>query len=207
MPLAAGAFSKKLHLLTLRGKRSNLLFFAPGFIAAITLHAGFNFFLDYPVSSTISMMAMLSSVLAASMARDSKSIHDWIEVDFNRHRKLLDALNVKRYEDFKLGRLLSALHVRADGEIAKDIIDYIRTHTELVLKAEDVLLAYERGEKTLIDDGARQKMDLLFQLEKKIGKTARMVLNAHLGFGRHEFWELYMLEKESGSKHPHVHGV
>jgi RsiW-degrading membrane proteinase PrsW (M82 family) len=203
----AALFAVAGHLLTLRGKRSNLLFFAPGFIVAITLHAGFNFFLDYPVSSTISMMAMLSSILATSMARDSKSIHDWIEVDFNRHRKLLDALNAKRYEDFKLGRLLSALHVRADGEVARDIVDYITTHTELVLKAEDVLLAHERGEKPEIDDGTRRKLDLLGQLEKKIGKTARMVLSAHLGFGRHEFWELYMLEKEAGSKHAHVHGV
>ncbi len=200
-------FAAAGHLLSLRGKRANMLYFAPGFIFAISLHAGFNFFLDYPVSSTIAMIAMLTSALSLSLTRDRKTIHDWIEVDYDRHRQLLESLDAKRYDDFRLGRLLKALHLRADDSITTSIIDYIRVHTELVLKAESVLFAHERGEDIVIGEETRRQIDRLQRLEQEIGKTARMVLGAHLGFGRHEFWELYMLEREAGVKHPHAHGV
>jgi RsiW-degrading membrane proteinase PrsW (M82 family) len=203
----AAIFAVCGHLLSLRGARANLLYFLPGFIFAISLHSGFNLLLDYPVSSTIAMIALLASALSLSLARDRKSIHDWIAVDFARRRRLLAALDDKRYDEFRLGRLLKALHLRADSAVLADIIDYIRTHTELVLTAEDVLLAHERGERPTIDEATRSKLVRLQALEKKIGKTARFALSAHLHFGRHEFWELYMLEKEAGFRHPHAHGV
>ncbi len=203
----AAIFAAAGHFLTLRDDRARLLHFAPGFMLAITLHSGFNFFLDFPVSSTIAMMTLLALALSIAMTRDRSSIHDWIAIDFDHHRKLIEAIDAKRYGEFKLGRLLEEMHVRADDTVATDVIAYIRTHTGLILKAEGVLLAHERGEKPAIDDATRAELHRLKDLEERIGKAALMVLGAHLKFNRHEFWELYMLEKEAGFKHPHVHGV
>ncbi len=87
------------------------------------------------------------------------------------------------------------------------MISYIELHTELVLAAEGILIAHEHGENTPITDEVREKLLLLHIAEKDIGKAGHLVLRTHLKFSRHEFWELYMLEKEAGFRHPHAHGV
>jgi len=198
-------FAIAAHLLTLRGTRPNPILLAPGFIFAITLHSGFNFFLDFPVSSTIAMIAMLAAALSLSLARDRRSIHEWIEDDFDRHRRLLDALNKGDFESFRLGRLFAALADRGDHLLRADLVECVKVRTELVLEAEEILLAHERGETRQVSAETRGKLERLVELERKIGKSALMFLNAHLGFGRHDLWELYMLEKETGAAHPHVH--
>ncbi len=108
-------FAIVAHLLTLKGARVNPLLYFPGFVIAISLHSGFNFFLDYPASSTIVLMVMLAATLAAVLKRDKKSIHDWIAVDFDYHRTLLAQIRSGEFSDGKLGRFLNAVHDRFDA--------------------------------------------------------------------------------------------
>jgi hypothetical protein len=151
------------------------------------------------------MIAMLAAALSISLARDKRSIHEWIEEDFDHHRRLLGALNKGDFESFRLGRLFTALMKRGDHILRSDLIECVILRTELVLEAENLLLSHERGEETRVADSVRAKLHRLVELESKIGKSALMIVNAHLGFGRHDLWELYMLEKEAGVAHPHVH--
>ncbi|NNE42061.1 MAG: hypothetical protein HKN14_14210, partial [Marinicaulis sp.] len=78
-------------------------------------------------------------------------------------------------------------------------------HTELILAAEEVLSAHERGETKSVSAETKEKLVLLHEVEQEIGKTGLLALRPHLKFNRHEFWELYMLEKEAGFAHPRAH--
>ncbi len=200
-------FAMTTHLLTVTQAKPNPFFYIPGYIIAITIHSGFNYFLEFPVTSTISVMLIQSAVLAVLLRRDKKSIHDWIAVDFDHHRILLAQIRSGNFSEGKLGKLINELRKRFDTVIVDKIISYIELHTELVLAAEEILIAHERGEKTVVSKEMKEKIASLDAAESEIGKTSHLVLRAHLQFSRHEFWELYMLEKEAGFKHPHVHGV
>ena len=200
-------FAIVAHLLTLNVSKVNPLLYVPGFIAAITLHSGFNYFLSYPVSSTIVTMSALAATLAIILKRDKKSIHDWIAIDFDYHRTLLIQIRSGEYPEGRFQIFLDALHDRFDAEGVEKTIYYIELHTELVLVAEEVLIAHEVGEIMLITEEVKEKLLHLHIAEKGMGKTVHLMLTAHLKFTRHEFWELYMLEKEAGFKHPHTHGV
>lgn len=202
---ATAMFAMASHYLTSRETAFKAFLFVPGFVMSITLHAAFNSFLEFPVSATIAIMAMLSSVFAVLLHRESSAAEDSINLDFERHRRLLEAVDTGDYESFRLGRLLQAMHARMGDERAKDIIDYIRTHTELVLKAEAVLVARRNGEKPVIEQQTVDALHHLHALERRIGKTGRMALQSHLAFSRHEFFELYALEKEVGLAHSRAH--
>ncbi len=198
-------FAMMGHVLTLKAERPNPLHYLPGLGLAVALHSSFNFFLNTPVMSTIVMMLGLPAVMTFLLRRDQKSIHHWIEVDFDEHKKLLYNLRSGEYEHSEAGRFLTRLRNCFGASIVDKMVYYIELHTELILSAETVLDAHENGEKISVDVETKEKLVLLHEIEQEIGKTGLLALRPHLHFNRHEFWELYMLEKEAGFVHPHAH--
>ena len=198
-------FAMMGHILSLKAERPNPIHYLPGLAIAVSLHSGFNFFLNYPVISTISLMLALPAATAIALRRDQKSIHDWIKVDFAEHQKLLTQIKSGEYERSHAGRFLTKLHDRFSARIVDKMVYYIELHTELILAAEAVLEAHEKGENISVGTDTKEKLLLLHELEQEIGKTGLLALRPHLHFNRHEFWELYMLEKEAGFAHPHAH--
>jgi hypothetical protein len=73
--------------------------------------------------------------------------------------------------------------------------EYIKLHTELVLRAEQNLLARERAEK--LPPATRETHEQflrLHEIERGIGPTVMAVLWPHLKFSRRELFELHRLE-------------
>jgi len=202
---ATAIFAMMGHVITLKNPALGVLGYLPGLALAIALHSAFNFFLKFPVSSTVVMMLALPAIMTVILRRDQKSIHDWLQVDFAEHKKLLEHIRSGEYEHSGAGRFLAKLRDRFDKGVVDKMVYYIELHTELVLTAEEVLQARENDEKILISTETREKLLRLHALEKEIGKTGLLALRPHLHFNRHELWELYMLEKEAGFKHPHAH--
>ena len=198
-------FAMMGHILALTAKRPNPLHYLPGLGLAVLLHSGFNWFLEYPVISTVVMMIALPAAMTLILQRDRKSIHDWIEVDFDKHKSLLRDIRDGNYEKSEAGRFLIKLHDRFDRGMIDKMVYYIELHTELIIAAEELLIAHENGEKKSIDTETKEKLVLLHEVEQEIGKTGMLALRPHLQFNRHEFWEIYMLEKEAGFAHAHAH--
>jgi hypothetical protein len=73
----------------------------------------------------------------------------------------------------------------------------MRLHAELVLRAEDLLLARAAGAKPAITAADRDGFDRLHALERKIGKTALLAIWPHLHYSREELAELYELESRT----------
>ena len=193
-------FAMAGRLLSQRQSRLAVIAFLPGFIVAITLHAGFNFFLDYPVTSTIAMLALFASSLALILNRDEKSIHDWLKTDFARHRAMLREIETGRLEHERLNRLVAAMRRRFGAGVADEVTDYIRLHTELVVAAEEILLAHESGSHAPVSAEVQTKLNQFVSCENRLGRTAVMVLSRHLHFTRREIWEIHMLAHEADRK-------
>lgn len=198
-------FAMMGHILSLRATTPHPVHYLPGLGIAVLMHGAFNYFLSFPVTSTIIMMLALPTAATVALRRDQKSIHDWIKVDFTEHQKLLAQIKSGEYEHSEAGRFLTKLHDRFDRRVVDKMVYYIELHTELILAAEAVLEAHEQGEKISVSGETKEKLLLLHELEQEIGKTGLLALRPHLHFNRHEFWELYMLEKEAGFAHPHAH--
>lgn len=194
------------HLLAQRATTPNALHYLPGLAGAVGVHTGFNFFLlDFPVLATIGMIIILPLTTAALLNRDKKTIHDWIEVDFDAHKKLLQQIRSGEYRDLTAARFLGKLHDRFGPTVVDKMVYYIELHTELILAAEEILRANEAGGHASVDQTTKEKLVLMREVEHEIGKTGMLALQPHLHFNRHEFWEIYMLEKEAGFTHARPH--
>src|SRR5262249_6860452 len=90
-----------------------------------------------------------------------------------------------------------------DKQVADDMFAYIKLHTQLVLRAEKVLLDREGGAKVALGDNDLAQFDQLHALERRIGRTALLALWPHLHFSRQELSELYELEDRA--RHPAHH--
>lgn len=193
------------HVLTVRDGGFQPLKYGPGLALAIALHMAFNFFTQHTIAATLVMLVGMPTLIMIILRRDQKSIQDWVEVDFEAHQKLLDDIKSGDFEKTRAGRFLQRLHDRYDTGMVSKIVYYLQIHTELIIEAETILQAHGAGHDTEISHETKEKLLMLRELELEIGKTAVLALRSHLHFNRHEFWEIYMLEKEAGFKHATPH--
>ncbi len=199
-------FALSGHLLAQHAGRARFYHYLPGLGFAVGFHTAFNYiFLDFPVISTVAMMIGLPAITALLLNRDKKTIQDWLKVDFDDHKQLLEQIRSGEYEKIAAGRFLTKLHERFDAYTVDKMIYYIELHTELIIAAEEILLAHANGKNQTVEGPIKEKLILLHEVEGEIGKTGMLALRPHLNFNRHEFWEIYMLEKEAGFAHPHAH--
>ena len=167
--------------------------YLPGLAAAIAIHSLFNHLLAAPVVATVLMMLLVPLTLFAVFAKSEHRIHDWLLKDHADHERLLATMSIE-FAHSEAGRFISELADKFDAAHTADIYAYMRLHAELVLRAEDFLLAREGGTKPAITAEDRRNFARLHELERKIGRTALLALWPHLHYSREELAELYELE-------------
>lgn len=169
--------------------------YLPGIAAAIVLHALFNHLLATPMIATAAMIVLVPLTLFVVFAKSEHRIHNWLLADYATHEHLLATMNIE-FAHSEAGRFVSELADKFEDHTA-DIYAYMRLHTELVLRAEKLLLAREAGTKIQVTDEDRGNFERLHALERKIGRTALMALWPHLHYSRQELAELYELESRT----------
>jgi hypothetical protein len=174
--------------------------YLPGLTAAIALHALFNHLLAQPVIATGAMLALVPATLLLVFAKSEHRIHNWLLKDHADHERLLATMSIE-FAHSEAGRFVSEIADKFAGAHAADIYAYMRLHAELVLRAEEILLAREAGSPLRVTDADRQGFARLHALERKIGKTALLALWPHLHYSRQELAELYELETRAGKEH------
>jgi RsiW-degrading membrane proteinase PrsW (M82 family) len=184
------------QLITEHHKQMNPLFYLPGLIAAVILHAVFNHFPVSPVLSTLVTLLIIPTVLFLLFEKNETTIHNFLEMDFDSHRKLLEQLEGGQESGCSTGAFLKDLARIHDTPHVQDMIAYIHVHTELVLSAEGVLLAREEGVDVVVESQVKRKIKHMHALERKIGKTGMHTLNPHLALSKNEFWIIHMFEDE-----------
>jgi hypothetical protein len=191
---ATAIFGVLAQSLTERHTRFRWFWYLPGLAAAIVLHSAFNHLAAAPLVATLGMLLVLPAVFLLIFAKSEHKIHAWLLQDYESHESLLAEIRSGQFANSDAGRLIADLAARFDADCAAQMFSYVQLHTELVLRAEKMLLARERGEKQRTTAQDRARFAELHALERKIGRTAFLALWPHLHFSRQEIAELYELE-------------
>jgi RsiW-degrading membrane proteinase PrsW (M82 family) len=194
---ATAVFGILAQSLTERHARFHWALYLPGLAIAIALHAIFNQFPGSPFQATVATLIVFPLTLMLVFAKSEHAIHDWLLTDYESHEHLLRAIRTGEFTHSEAGRFMSDLARRFDPAHVADMFAYVRLHTQLVLRAEKLLLAREGGTDLRLRQDDREDFRKLHGLERRIGKTGLMAIWPHLHFSRQELWELYELENEA----------
>jgi RsiW-degrading membrane proteinase PrsW (M82 family) len=182
---------------TLYERRPNagLYLLLPGYLAAVALHAGFNFLLIKPALAAISTMLALPLVIYLVFQNSEKALREWLDEDLDSKVELLELINRGAFLDSHAGRMLRALRDRFRGEDLADMLCLLRLHGELALRAKGVLLLRESGmEEPSLDDETRDKLAELEQLERALGRTGMLALRPLMMATGKDIWQLRLLK-------------
>jgi hypothetical protein len=182
--------------LTERHQRFQWFWYLPGLLGAIILHSAFNHLDSAPLLATLATIVVVPVALFLVFAKSEHAIHKWLLTDYASHEQLLADMRSGEYAHSEAGRFIYDLAQKFDKAQVADMFAYIQLHTELVLRAEQVLLAREKGEKRRSTPEDKAHFAELHVLERKIGRTALLTLWPHLHFSRQELAELYELEHQ-----------
>jgi RsiW-degrading membrane proteinase PrsW (M82 family) len=193
----AHEFAERETRQQLRDYRFNLLWFIPGLLAAVALHTLFNQFPDRPLLAMIGTLLFAPLALMAIFKFGAGEAQEWLAVERDTHRAQLEMLRAGQFPDDASGRRLAALAKRCDPATAVHIREYCEALTELVLRAEDVLLS-QSGESERVSADAAAAFKRLDALERRLGPSTLAALRPMLPFSRNDYWELSELkERES----------
>jgi RsiW-degrading membrane proteinase PrsW (M82 family) len=187
-------FGVMSQALTERSMKINPLLYLPGFIVAITIHSAFNHFPGTPILTTIGTLLVLPPILLLVFQKSARSMHDWLEVDFDEDALLLEQINSAEFKDSKIGRFLEDLKQKFAGPVVVDMLCYLRLYTELALRAKGVLMMRENGLDAPVGERTREKFEEMRYLEKSIGKTGCLAMSPFLQMTRKDLWQLYVLD-------------
>jgi protease PrsW len=177
-----------------RHEETGVLAYLPGFLVAASLHLIFNQFTQFPLFSAAGTVVALPISLLFLFDKSEHEAHSWLVHDYENHEHLLEDIRTGRFASSEAGRFIESLSERFDATVAALAFAYIKLHTELVLRAEQILLAKEKGEKVHPDPEDHARCHRLHDLERKIGHTVMLVLWPHLKFSRKELFELHQLD-------------
>jgi RsiW-degrading membrane proteinase PrsW (M82 family) len=187
-------FGVMSQVLTERSMKINPLLYLPGFIVAITIHSAFNHFPGTPILTTIGTLLILPPILWIVFQKSARSMHEWLELDFDEDALLLEQINSAEFKESKIGRFLEDLKQKFSGPVVVDMLCYLRLYTELALRAKGLLMMRENGLDTPVGERTREKFEEMHYLEKSIGKTGCLAMSPFLQMTRKDLWQLYVLE-------------
>lgn len=193
---ATAIFGVLAQSMTERHSRFHWLWYLPGLAAAIVLHSAFNHLSSAPVTAMLATMVVVPVALFLVFAKSEHAIHKWLLTDYENHEQLLADMRSGEYAHSEAGRFVYDLAQKFETAQVADMFAYIQLHTEMVLRAEQMLLAREKGEKPKASQEDRSHFAQLHALERRIGRTALLTLWPHLHFSRQELAELYELEHQ-----------
>ena len=188
-------FGVMAQTLTERSMRINPVLYLPGLMVAITLHSVFNHFPGTPILTTLGTLIVLPAILVEVFRRSARSMHAWLELDFDDNVRLLEQINSGELSETNTGRFLDDLRHKFSGTVVVDMLCYLRLYTELALRAKGVLMMRENGLEAPVGERTREKFKEMDYLEKSIGKTGCLAIRPFMQMTRKDMWQLYMLEK------------
>ena len=201
---AVALFAIIAETMTERHRKMNALLYLPGLIIAFLVHSIFNHFPVSPVLSTSVTLLILPTILFVLFERNETTIHNFLEMDFTAHRRLLKQIQHGEFSGCEAGRFLADMQRKLAGPVAEEMLRYFCVHTELVLSAESILLGREQGIDINIGDEIKNKLTEMHKLERHIGRAGLRTLRPHLQFTAKDMWEIHLLEDEAAAPH-HAH--
>lgn len=164
--------------------------FVPGYLLAVGVHTAFNQFPDQPLIAMVAALIVLPLAILLAFRFGEVEARGWLAAETVSHRAALAELRCGDFPDTPSGRLVEALAGRANGSVSPALIrEYLEVHTELVLRAEELLSGGSAGE------AERTLFKRLRDLRAELGRTTLATLAPMLPFTREELWEMRELDQ------------
>jgi RsiW-degrading membrane proteinase PrsW (M82 family) len=170
----------------------------PGLLVAAALHIAYNLLVGTPQFAMLGVLVVLPILFYLIFSKSEHAVHQWLVHDYASHQQLLDDIESGRFAHSEAGRFIIRLARRFGEAVVADIFEYLKLHTKIVLRAEQLSLARERKEKLPLGPQDKEDLHRLRTLERKIGRIALMTLWPHLHFSRRELWEIHEFHDEAG---------
>ena len=167
--------------------------FLPGLLLAAVVHSAYNHFFFSPVLAAVGILLVLPPIALLVFARSEATLEDWLESGFDADTQLLTVINSGQFPDSKAGHYLESLRARFDGPVVADLLCYLRTRTELALRAKGILMLRESGFEAAPDAATRERFAELEYLERSIGRTGLLAIKPFLHMSRKDLWQLHQI--------------
>jgi protease PrsW len=168
------------------------LLFLPGLAAAIAIHSLFNHFPDQPLAIMVLTLLLAPLTLFMALAKSERATRQWLAADAAAHRRALEDIRAGRFAEST-----AAGAVQAMGSVgaapAADVLAYAELKLELVLRAEELILASHDGVADAAGDAEREKFARLDAMEQKLGRAVVAAIGSRAGFTRNDLYELSRL--------------
>ena len=169
--------------------------FLPGFLLAVAVHTAFNQFPDQPLLAMLGALLLLPGAILLAFRFGEREARTWLASETATHRAALAELRAGNFPDTASGRLVADLAARVSGRAPPALIrEYLEVHTELVLRAEELLGRTGDGQSGSPGDADRALFRQLKALRIALGRTTLAMLAPLLPFTREELWELHELD-------------
>jgi protease PrsW len=166
------------------------LLFVPGLIVASFVHSFFNHFPAQPLVAMVLMLLLAPLTLFFTLAKSERATRAWLASDAAAHRQMLADIRAGRFADSQTGGALRGQIGASRNVNPEDVIAYAELKMELVLRAEELILATHEGAAVAAGETEREKFDRLDALEKRLGKSVVAAVASRLGFTRNDLYEL-----------------
>jgi len=169
------------------------LLFLPGFMVAVVIHSAFNHFPQQPLLAMVLTLLLAPAALFLTLARSERATRLWLASDAAAHREMLAEIRAGHFAETKAGAVLH--EIGAIGAFSEaELSAYAELKMEMVLRAEELILASHEGNADVAGEVEREKLRRLDAISERLGAALTTAIDSRLGFTRNDLYELSRLK-------------
>ena len=168
--------------------------FMNGWLAAVIIHAGFNYQLLPAVAQTLVILIALPLLMLWVFSRSERAMAEWIGAGLDLDVDLLQLINSDVFEETRMGQYLRELRNRLPGTVVADMFCLLRLELELAVQAKAMLMAREAGVHVDTDADFDALITEHDSLQRSIGRTGLLALKTLQVSSRRDRWHRHVLQ-------------
>jgi RsiW-degrading membrane proteinase PrsW (M82 family) len=167
--------------------------FAPGLVAAMTLHSLFNQGALSPAVSTAATVAGLTAIFMVVFYFSERSLSRWLGGKLDQDIDMIAMIASGEFKRTPRGAYLMSLNGAFPPEVRGDMLTFLHLTLELSARAKGDLMRREAGLEVPPDPDLESRFKELRYLEKNIGPTGMLAVRPLLSQTPRDLWEMHHL--------------
>lgn len=163
-------------------------------IPPILVHSIFNQFLISPIIMTLLQIIILPILILFVFNLSERSLTSWMELSLETDVELLKMMNSNEISKTNIGRYLNTLQKSFSPLVLSDMLCYLKTYTELAVRAKGILIMRNAGFNITIAPDTKEKFEELNYLNKSIGPTGKIALSPLILQSTQDLWQIYFVK-------------
>jgi RsiW-degrading membrane proteinase PrsW (M82 family) len=165
-----------------------------GWLAAVIIHAAFNYRLLPAVAQTLMILIALPLLMLWVFSRSERAMAEWIGAGLDLDVDLLQLINSDIFQETRMGQYLRDLRDRLPGTVVADMFCLLRLELELAVQAKAMLMAREAGVSVETDADFDALVTEHDALQRSIGRTGLLALKPLQVSSRRDRWHRHVLQ-------------